>query len=162
MPDNFDQLINRRGTESVKWRAYPDEVLPLWVADMDFMSPEPVRRALREVVDSGVFGYPRGLHDATDVPEFGQIIIERLRDRYAWPVEPQDVIFLPGIVVGLNVMCNMFRTQGAPHWLGRHEIHIGYPQGQYLVGIGTPLDAFRAAAVDELIEVVWHDAPRFV
>ncbi len=112
MPDNFDQLINRRGTESVKWRAYPDEVLPLWVADMDFMSPEPVRRALREVVDSGVFGYPRGLHDATDVPEFGQIIIERLRDRYAWPVEPQDVIFLPGIVVGLNVMCNMFRTQG--------------------------------------------------
>jgi len=90
MPDNFDQFINRRGTESVKWRAYPDDVLPLWVADMDFRSPEPVRRALRETVDHGVFGYPRGLHgDAVGLPECGQTIVERLRDRYAWRVELQ-------------------------------------------------------------------------
>ncbi len=113
MPDNFDQFINRRSMESLKWRAYPDDVLPLWVADMDFLSPEPVRRALREVVDHGVFGYPRGLHgDGTDLPEHAQTIIERLRDRYAWHVEPQDIIFLPGVVVGLNAMCNMFRAQG--------------------------------------------------
>ena len=113
MLDNFDQVIDRRGTESAKWRIYPDDVLPLWVADMDFMSPEPVRRALREAVDHGVFGYPRGLHgDATDLPEYAQTIVERLRDRYAWHVEPQDVIFLPGVVVGLSAMCNMFRAQG--------------------------------------------------
>jgi cystathionine beta-lyase len=113
MPCTFDQLLQRRGTESFKWRTYPDDVLPLWVADMDFMSPEPVRRALREVVDHGVFGYPRGLHgDATDLPEYVQTIVERLRDRFAWQVEPQDVIFLPGVVVGMNAMCNMFRVQG--------------------------------------------------
>src|SRR5512136_121811 len=110
---NFDQLLERRNTESAKWRMYPDDVLPLWVADMDFLSPEPVRRALHAAADHGVFGYPRGLHgDATDLPEYGQTIIERLRDRYAWHVELQDVIFLPGIVVGLNVMGNMFRAQG--------------------------------------------------
>ena len=113
MSENFDQLINRRGTESFKWRTYPDDVLPLWVADMDFLSPEPVRRALREVIDHGVYGYPRGLHgDTSDLPEYAQIIVERLRDRYAWRVEPQDIIFLPGVVVGMNAMCNMFRAQG--------------------------------------------------
>jgi cystathionine beta-lyase len=65
------------------------------------------------VVDHGVFGYPRGLHgDTSDLPEYAQTIVERLRDRYAWRVEPQDVIFLPGVVVGMSAMCNMFRAQG--------------------------------------------------
>jgi len=113
MPDNFDELINRRGTESFKWRAYPDDVLPLWVADMDFMSPEPVRRALREAVDHGVCGYPRGLYGVgPELPEYADVIVARLRDRYAWAVEREDIVFLPGIVVGLNVMSNMFRAQG--------------------------------------------------
>jgi cysteine-S-conjugate beta-lyase len=110
---NFDQLLHRRETESAKWRIYPEDVLPLWVADMDFMSPEPVLRALRAAVDHGVFGYPRGLHgDGTELPEYADVIIERLHDRYAWDIERQEVLFLPGIVVGLNVMGNMFRRQG--------------------------------------------------
>jgi cysteine-S-conjugate beta-lyase len=113
MPDDFDQLINRRDTESAKWRIYPDDVLPLWVADMDFMSPEPVRRALRAAVDHGVFGYPRGWYGAgPELPEYADVIVARLRERYAWAIEPQDILFLPGIVVGLNVMGNMFRAQG--------------------------------------------------
>ena len=110
---DFDQIIDRRGTESAKWRNYPDDVLPLWVADMDFVSPEPVLRALRAAVDHGVFGYPRGLHgEGPELPEYAAVIVERLRDRYAWHIEPQDILFLPGIVVGLNVMGNMFRAQG--------------------------------------------------
>jgi cystathionine beta-lyase len=110
---NFDQLPQRRTTESAKWRIYPEEVLPLWVADMDFVSPEPVVRALREAAEYGLFGYPRGLHGVgTELPEYADVIIERLRARYAWQVEPQDILFLPGIVVGLNVMSNMFRAQG--------------------------------------------------
>jgi cysteine-S-conjugate beta-lyase len=110
---NFDQLPQRRNTESAKWRIYPEEVLPLWVADMDFVSPEPVVRALRAAVDHGVFGYPRGLHgEGPELPEYADVIVERLRARYAWQIEPQDILFLPGIVVGLNVMSNMFRAQG--------------------------------------------------
>jgi cystathionine beta-lyase len=110
---NFDQLINRRGAESAKWRIYPEDVLPLWVADMDFMSPEPVRRALREAVDHGVFGYPRGLYGVgPELPEYADVICARLRDRYAWAVERADIVFLPGIVVGLNVLGNLFRPQG--------------------------------------------------
>jgi len=110
---NFDQLLPRRNSESAKWRIYPEDVLPLWVADMDFMSPEPVQRALQAAVDHGVFGYPRGLHGAgTELPEYADVIIERMHDRYAWHIERQEVLFLPGIVVGLNVMGNMFRLQG--------------------------------------------------
>ena len=54
---DFDQIINRRDTESLKWHRYEEDVLPMWVADMDFRSPEPVIAALQERVAHGVFGY---------------------------------------------------------------------------------------------------------
>src|SRR5437870_8002777 len=57
MAYDFDRVIERRHTESSKWRKYGEDVVPLWVADMDFASPEPVIRALRERVEHGVFGY---------------------------------------------------------------------------------------------------------
>jgi len=57
MTYNFDKIINRRGSDSVKWGWFDDDVLPLWVADVDFLSPPPVLDALRERVGHGVFGY---------------------------------------------------------------------------------------------------------
>ena len=54
---DFDTCPDRRETNSEKWDKYPADVLPLWVADMDFVAPEPVQRALRERVVQGVFGY---------------------------------------------------------------------------------------------------------
>jgi len=54
---DFDRVIDRRVTESNKWHKYPADVLPLWVADMDFRSPEPVLRALHERIEHGVFGF---------------------------------------------------------------------------------------------------------
>ena len=113
MAYNFDQLPQRRHTENIKWRAYADDVLPMFVADMDFVSPEPVRRALRAAVDHGVFGYPRGLHgEGSELPEYAQCIVDRMADRYDWRIQPQDVVFLPGIVVGLNIVGNMFHAEG--------------------------------------------------
>src|SRR2546421_5722439 len=72
---NFDEILNRRASESFKWREYPSDVLPLFVADMDFRSPEPVANALRRYIDEGVFGYPRGLHthDFVELPELAEI-----------------------------------------------------------------------------------------
>ncbi|MGE5643418.1 MAG: putative C-S lyase, partial [Byssovorax cruenta] len=57
MAYNFDQIIDRRNTDSIKWNQYPADVLPLWVADMDFLTPEPIRNALHEMLDRGVLGY---------------------------------------------------------------------------------------------------------
>lgn len=93
---DFDTIINRRSTESVKWNWFDEDVLPMWVADMDFRSPEPVIEALRERVDHGVFGYglaPEGLQEA---------IAAHLADRQAWDVDPDTVDFISGVVTGFN------------------------------------------------------------
>lgn len=93
---DFDKIINRRQTESVKWNWFDEDVLPMWVADMDFRSPEPVIDALRERVDHGVFGYglaPGGLQEA---------VAAHLADRHTWDVHPDAVSFISGVVTGFN------------------------------------------------------------
>lgn len=54
---DFERIMDRRNTESIKWRLFPEDVLPLWVADMDFRSPSAVIDALHQRVDHGIFGY---------------------------------------------------------------------------------------------------------
>jgi cysteine-S-conjugate beta-lyase len=107
-PD-FDEILDRRSSESFKWREYPTDVLPMFVADMDFRSPEPVARALKEYIDAGVFGYPRGLHsfDRNELPDLPDMVAERMARRYNWKISPQDVVFIPGVVPGLNLACHM-------------------------------------------------------
>lgn len=102
---NFDQYIERRGGESYKWHDYGDDVLPLWVADMDFAVPEPVIRALHERVAHGIFGYSR------PSPKLMDVICERMQQLYHWTVSPEQIIFLPGLVTGLNVVS---RAVGSP------------------------------------------------
>jgi len=79
MAYDFDRVIERRHTESAKWRKYGEGVVPLWVADMDFPSPEPVVRALRDRVELCA-----GRHDVAGVPEVqrcGQSLVLGLRPR---------------------------------------------------------------------------------
>lgn len=102
----FDSLIDRRATDCEKWSHYAGDVLPLWVADMDFRSPEPVVRALRERVEHSVFGY------ACVPPELVEVIVERMARLYRWTITPEQIVFLPGIVVGLNVACRAFARPG--------------------------------------------------
>ncbi len=99
---NFDQLPNRRSTESIKWNKYDPGVLPMWVADMDFPSPEPVIRALHERVDHGLFGYPK------DMSELSLLIVERMQVLYGWQIAVEDVILIPGVVTGFNMACQAF------------------------------------------------------
>ena len=106
MPFDFDTPINRKGTECLKWDIYRGrDVLPLWVADMDFASPPAILAALHERVDHGIFGYgftSRALQET---------IIERLRLRHGWEVHPDWIVWLPGLVTGLNIAC---RAVGSP------------------------------------------------
>ncbi len=90
---------DRRGTDSIKWRQYGDNVLPLWVADMDFVSPKPVLEALHRRIEHGIFGYG-------DTPsDLCATICERLDRLYGWKVSPSELLFLPGLVCGLNLVC---------------------------------------------------------
>lgn len=104
---NFDLLPDRRATESIKWRKYDPDVIPLWLADVDFVSPPPVIRALRERVDHGVFGYPEGiLGDPQELSTLRQLVVDRLAERYHWQVQPVDLVFVPGVVIAFNLACH--------------------------------------------------------
>ena len=106
MSFDFDQIIPRRGTGSIKWEYYPEDVLPMWVADMDFASPEPVVRALRERAEHGIFGY------ASPSADLVPLICQRMADLYNWQVTPEQVLFLPGLVSAINVLCRAIGDQG--------------------------------------------------
>jgi cystathionine beta-lyase len=97
---DFDAVVERRGTASLKWEKYRGrDVIPLWVADMDFRSPPAVIRALQQRVADGVFGY-------TVAPEeLNAVVVTMLESRYDWKVNPEWLVWLPGLVSGLNVAC---------------------------------------------------------
>ncbi len=100
---DFDRLIDRHNTAALKWDVYAGrDVLPMWVADMDFQSPPEVIEALTERVEHGVFGYtlaPR---------ELGEVIVERLYRLYGWRIDADWLVWLPGGVVALNAVCRAF------------------------------------------------------
>ncbi|MEB5973451.1 MalY/PatB family protein [Pantoea dispersa] len=103
MAFDFDQGIDRRHSDSLKWHKYGDrDVLPLWVADTDFRSPACIIEAIKQRADHGVFGYgatPHGLIDIT---------ISRLAQRYGWQIEAEWIVLLPGVVSGLNLSVRAF------------------------------------------------------
>ena len=103
---NFDTCLDRCATDSIKWRKFAADVLPMWVADMDFISPEPVVRALRERVEHGVFGYPQ------EPPELRELIVARMTERYHWQIQAEDIVFLPGVVGGFNLACHSIALSG--------------------------------------------------
>lgn len=97
MTSYFDTCPDRRGTNGIKWDLMEEGVLPMWVADMDFRSPEPVIRALRERVEHGVFGYTLPARDMKSV------LVERMQRLYQWQVSEDDILFVPGVVLGFNL-----------------------------------------------------------
>jgi cystathionine beta-lyase len=153
MAHDFDRVIDRRQTESSKWRKYPADVLPLWVADMDFPSPEPVVRALRERVEHPFYGY------GTEQPEFYEVIVDRLQKRFGWRVSAEAILHLPGVIPGFNLACRSVAVPGdglllqtpmyppilrAPDNCGltREEAPLGRePGGRYAIDF----DVFRSA-----------------
>ncbi len=109
---DFDHLPDRRASNSVKWRKHPDGVLPMWVADMDFRSPEPVVRALQDFVGRGVFGYPRFDDVLSDSPTLREVVVTRLARQYGWQVAPESLVFVPGVVTGFNLAVHTFARPG--------------------------------------------------
>src|SRR3990172_1001040 len=108
MTYDFDRIVERRDTDSNKWRKYGPDVLPLWVADMDFLSPEPVVRALRERVEHGVYGYGYPVETVTELQE---VVADRLARLYGWRVSAEAIVLVPGVIPGFNVAA---RTLAAP------------------------------------------------
>lgn len=103
MPCKFDTVVDRRDHASYKWDKYRGrDVIPMWVADMDFRAPPEVVTALNEITDRGVFGYvvpPDGAVDA---------IVAMLAREYNWHIDPQWLVWMPGLVPALNLACRAY------------------------------------------------------
>jgi cysteine-S-conjugate beta-lyase len=122
----FDVAIDRRQSDSIKWGKYAGrDVLPLWVADMDFAAPPPVIAALHKRVEHGIFGY------GGPWPSLTESVLAHLEGEYSWRIEPEWIVWLPGLVTGLNVACRAVEGEvltatpiyppflSAPHFSGR-------------------------------------------
>lgn len=105
MEYNFDEIINRTHTSSMKWEKYRGrDIIPMWVADMDFKAPQPVLDTLQQSIEHGIFGY-------TLIPDkLNEIIIDNLHTLYNWKVEKEWLIWTPGVVSALNVACAVCGT----------------------------------------------------
>lgn len=107
MAFDFDTVPPRAGTDSQKWQKYAGrDILPLWVADMDFLCPPAVIEAVRARVDHGIFGYARPVQSTTDA------MVAAMETRYGWKIDPAWLVWLPGLVVGLNVTAQAFAAAG--------------------------------------------------
>jgi cysteine-S-conjugate beta-lyase len=127
---NFDIVPNRRNSNSIKWLRYPKDVLPMWVADMDFPAPRPIVNKLHKVVEHGVFGYEMAL------PPLKETVSARMDRLYGWKVKPEAVVAVTGIVSGFSVAARVACTPQkgilvqTPVYNEFHEVknNIGVPQ----------------------------------
>lgn len=123
MTHAFDEEVDRRGTNSVKWEFVQDgedllhwertdrslgnqRVLPLWVADMDFRCPAPVLEALHTRVAHGIFGY------TAPTQSFFDAVVRWMGRRHGWPVDPEWICTSPGVVPALNLLVRTFVQPG--------------------------------------------------
>lgn len=111
MPTNFDEIIDRRNTSCLKYdfaaeRGYPADVLPFWVADMDFRAPMPVIEALKARADHGIFGYTQAKND------YFAVLQNWFRTRHDWNVERDDLIITPGVVFAVATAIRAYTAPG--------------------------------------------------
>jgi cystathionine beta-lyase len=111
MKYNFDTIIDRTNTNSLKFdfaveRGRPADVLPLWVADMDFPAPQPVLDALHKAVDHGIFGYSETKED------YYQAVSGWFRNNFQWETQPEWLVKTPGVVFALAMAVRAFTQPG--------------------------------------------------
>lgn len=144
---DFDRIIERRGGDSAKWNAYPEDILPMWVADTDFMAPEPVVKALRDRAAHGIFGYSdsKGASLKAAVGHW-------MHSRFNWQVSPDWITFSPSVVTALALCVVTFTAPGdnvlfltpsyppffrIPRAHGRNPLSSSllYEQGRYVMDL---------------------------
>jgi cystathionine beta-lyase len=128
---NFDIVPNRRNPNNLnKWTGYPKDVLPMWVADMDFPAPKPILNALHKAVDHGVLGYE------SPSKVLKETVATRMDRLYSWKVKPEAVVAVTGIVSGFSVAARIACTSKkgmlvqTPVYNEFHEVknNVGIPQ----------------------------------
>lgn len=113
MPFDFDEIIDRRNTHSVKWDGIgyvlpdaADDTIPMWVADMDFRSPPSVKKAIIELAEQGVHGY------YGDDSDYRSALTDWLKTRHGWEIDPSWIMSAHGIVNALGLCIQAYSNPG--------------------------------------------------
>lgn len=102
---NFNEIIDRKLSNSIKWWESKD-ILPMWIADMDFKVADEILDAMKKTIDHGIIGYD-------DKPDsFYESIINWVKDRYNWEIKKEWLVFTPGVVPGLGISIKSFSKEG--------------------------------------------------
>ena len=99
---DFDEIINRRNNNSDKWCAYSKEILPMWIADMDFKAADEIVDGLTAMAQTGVYGYGKARPD-----RLLEAIVYRLQRLYNWTIAKESIVMLPSLVSGFNIAANL-------------------------------------------------------
>ena len=111
MKYDFNQICDRKNTNCFKWDFIQsifgnDDVIPMWVADMDFPVATPIVEALKRRAEHEFYGYTKASADVI------QSIVDRMWDKYAWKIKPEWIVFTPGVVPALNITVRMLTHPG--------------------------------------------------
>ena len=111
MKYNFDEVIDRRNTDSQKWDCFPqifgrDDVLPMWVADMDFPVAKPIVDAVKKRAAHEFYGYTQ------PGPSLVEAVVDRMQRKFNWKIKPEWIVFTPGVVPALNAAMKAFTHPG--------------------------------------------------
>lgn len=111
MKYDFDEIIERRGTDAYKYVYLKDvcgrdDVLPMWVADMDFATPPFVMRTLQKRLEQRIMGY------TCSTTEYRQSIVDWCRSHYQWEIKPEYINYVPGVVAGIYLAIQTFTEKG--------------------------------------------------
>lgn len=101
---NFEQIINRKNTYSMKWDGaqslyHNSNLIPMWIADMDIKAPEPIIAAIKKYAEHGIYGYVE-YPELTEIP---QVIAEWLKKRNNWNVKPENIGYSSGVINGISL-----------------------------------------------------------
>lgn len=111
MKYDFNQICDRKNTNCFKWDFIQsifgnDDVIPMWVADMDFPVAKPIVEALKKRAEHEFYGYTKASANVI------QSVVDRIWNKYAWKIKPEWVVFTPGVVSALNIIVRMLTHPG--------------------------------------------------
>ncbi|MBT3321318.1 MAG: pyridoxal phosphate-dependent aminotransferase [Anaerolineae bacterium] len=150
MTSQFDKIRDRRSSNSIKWHAFPDDILPMWVADMDFAAPPAILGALHGTIGHGVLGYEFQLD------KLKEIVAARMRKLYKWDVKAEDVVPVPGLVTGFNIAARI-HTKPSEGILIQTPVYPPFMKVQEYTDTITQIAELKKVVNDDILhyEIDW-------
>jgi cystathionine beta-lyase len=145
---DFDEVVNRRGTECKKYDTFPPDVLPMWIADTDFKCPQPIVDAMVHRAQQGIYGYP------INTRKFNQAVVAWEKKRFGWEVDEDWVEFTPAVMPAVVYAIQMF-TQAGDHIVIQMPVYP--PIHRAVVNNGRVISNNQLCLRDGQYEVDFHD-----